>query len=398
MVKGLENLTLINDTGKIPHEVQRSILGNSAETLRSLTMWFRSHGNAEFIFKKVVFPNLQSLGLSYEHMSREYPDDTDIIDSLFTAIDFSKLMKLVIDYLPIAVWNRLARAFLKTQAKGMKPRLRSLFVNMHSWIDSLGEGWEAKIRFIASFDTLTTLIIPNSGSYREGTALNPAVPSTQLEAILKHKDLETLDISYTGTEPGFRSMFQSAETIRAIVSGLPRLRVLNYQAEVARALATCANLESVMIIRGGSAPLLILPAFLMHSSGPRDGVSRSGKFVWEEHYRLRRMSNGRNVWQIGSSPGTGTGNVERLTNDVGEAKREVFARDISDRVADCHVESGRQFEWIDAVAKDTSWVANGRIGSLHLEEQSQQRLLGILHTHSTLVGESWWRRWMGPIR
>ncbi|KAK7954184.1 hypothetical protein PG996_015070 [Apiospora saccharicola] len=368
MVKGLEHLTLINHTGKIPREVQRSILGNSAETLRSLTMWFKSHGNAEFIFKKVVLPNLQSLGLRYEHDPGEYADDTDIIDSLFMAIDFSKLMKLVIDYLPIG-------------AKGMKPRLRSLVVNMHSysWIDPLGEGWKAKIRFIASFDTLTTLIIPNSGSCREGTALNPAVPSTQLEAILKHKDLETLDISCTGTEPGFRSLFQSAETIRAIVSGLPRLRVLKFapvdgqMAEVARALANCATLESVTIIRGGSAPLPILPAFLTHSSGPRDGVSRSGKFVWEEHYRLRRMSNGRNVWQIGSSPGIGTGNVERLTNDVGEAKREVFARDISDRVADCHVESGRQFEWIDAVAKDTSWVANARIGSLHLEDNRNRQ-------------------------
>lgn len=402
-VKGLEHLTLMNGTGKIPHEVQRSILGNSAETLRSLTMDFRSHGNVAFVFKGVVLPNLQCLGLSYFRES----DDADMIDSLFTTIDFPKLTKLVVHLLPIDVWDRLTKAFLETLPEGVQPRLRSLVVRMNFFIGPLSEWpaaeWDATIRFIASFDTLTTLIIPNSGHYREGTDLDPALPTAQLEAILKHKDLETLDVSHTEIQRGFRSMFQSAETIRAIVSGLPQLRVLkiapaegqmvciiprqlvpshiyktnivfellltsNYQAEVAKALANCANLDSVTIIRGASAPLLVLPAFLMHSSWPRDRVSRSGKFVWEEHYRLRSISNGRNVWQIGSSPGTGSGNVERLTNgEVGEAKREVFARDISGRVADCDVESRRQFEWVDAVAKDTSWVANGEIGSLDFE-------------------------------
>lgn len=393
IVKGLEHLTLVNGKGYIPHEVQRSILGNSAETLRGLTMEFKSHGNVDFVFKKLALPNLQSLGLVYQ----QEPDTPDITHSLFTAIDFSKLMKLVIDMSTISAWDRLTQAFLELPAKGIQPRLRSLFVGMNSWVGPLSEWpaaeWEAKVRFIASFDTLTTLRIPNSGRYRNGTALDPALPSTQLEAILEHKDLETLDISHTGIQPGFRSMFQSAKTIRAIVSGLPRLRVLmiapvegqwvsssrhwcphiyiasivlellltsSFQDEIARALADCANLESVTVIRGVSAPLLVLPAFLMRSSWPWDGVSRAGRFVWEKHYRLRTISNGRNVWRVGSSPGTGRGNVERLTNgEVGQAKREVFARDISDRVADCQVESGRQSEWVDAVAKDTSWVANG---------------------------------------
>ncbi|KAK7934846.1 hypothetical protein PG985_000341 [Apiospora marii] len=228
------------------------------------------------------------------------------------------------------------------------------------------------MRFIASFNTLTTLIIQNSGQCREGTNPSPALPGIQLKAILKHKELETLDISHAGAQPGFRSMFQSAGTIRATVSGLPRLRVLMIAPtgckwvwdEIAMALANRANLESLTVIPGVSVPRLVLPGFLRHSWPRRDGVSRPRRFVWEEHYRVRRISNGRNVWRIGSSRGTERGIVETFTSgDIGEARREVFARDISDPVADSLVESGRQFEWVDAVAKDTSWMANGDAGS-----------------------------------
>ncbi|KAK7966301.1 uncharacterized protein PG986_000578 [Apiospora aurea] len=226
--------------------------------------------------------------------------------------------------------------------------------------------WRAAMSFITSFHTLTTLEIPNNVYQELGTTIDPAFSKIQLQAILTHKGLETLDISYSGTRPGSRCMLQSAETIRSIVSALPRLRVLKIapeegqMAEAAKALANCANLESLTIIRGVSLPNVVLPAFLAHRSQPRDGVSRSGEFVWEEHYRLKRISNGRNVWQISSQPGTGTSQVEGLTNgQVGEARREVFVRDISGRVGDCDsVESEGQFEWIEAGAKDTSWVAN----------------------------------------
>ncbi|KAK8040767.1 hypothetical protein PG994_013774 [Apiospora phragmitis] len=368
IVKVSEHLTLNNRSGRIPHEIQRSILGNSAATLRSLSLQFTPHGNIAFMFKRLAFPNLQSLGLYCEWDARE-----DMIDSLFTAIDFLKLARLVLHLLPFGVVQRLTKVF-RTMPEGVQPKLRGLVIGMKNWIHPTNEWpvveWEANMRFIASFDTLTTLEIPNSGQYRECTAIDPASSNTQLQAILKHKGLETLDISHNGTMDGLRSMLQSAGTIRAIVSTLPRLRVLKIapeegqMAEVARALANCANLESVTIIRGVSLPILVLPAFLAHRSCPRDDVSRSGEFVWEEHYRLKRISNGRNIWQIGSNSGTGTSKVERLTNgQVGEAKREVFVRDISGRVVDCDVESGRRLEWIEAVAKDTSWVAN-RIGPL----------------------------------
>ncbi|KAK8004110.1 hypothetical protein PG989_003829 [Apiospora arundinis] len=138
---------------------------------------------------------------------------------------------------------------------------------------------------------------------------------------------------------------QSAGTISAIVAGAPQLRVLailpedvqmhcNHQAEVARALASCADLEPITMIQNSNIPLVVLPAVLAHSSRRRDGVSGSGESIWEDHYRLRRMSNGRKEWRIGSYPGIG-GNVEGLANgQVGEAKREVFSRDISGRVPD----------------------------------------------------------------
>lgn len=108
----------------------------------------------------------------------------------------------------------------------------------------------------------------------------------------------------------------------------------NHQAEVARALASCADLEPITMIQNSNIPLVVLPAVLAHSSRRRDGVSGSGESIWEDHYRLRRMSNGRKEWRIGSYPGIG-GNVEGLANgQVGEAKREVFSRDISGRVPD----------------------------------------------------------------
>ncbi|KAK8066788.1 hypothetical protein PG997_013535 [Apiospora hydei] len=357
IVKGLEHLTVNNFSAGIPCEILRSILGNSAATLRGLEMLLRPEGNLAFMFKKLVLPNLQSVGLGFQWD----PDEKDMLDSLFTAVDFPKLTKLAL-YIPtVGISGRLTKVF-RAMPEDVQPKLRTLVIEMFT--SPADEGpeakWRAAMSFISSFHTLTTLEIPNN-VYHE-------------LAILAHKGLETLDISYSGTPSGFKCMLQSAETIRCIVSALPRLRVLKIapeegqmlltskqQAEAAKALANCANLESLTIIRGVSLPNAVLPAFLAHRSQPRDGVSRSGEFVWEEHYRLKRISNGRNVWEISSQPGTGTSQVEGLTNgQVGEARREVFVRDISGRVGGCDSAESelRRFEWIEAVAKDTSWVAN----------------------------------------
>ncbi|KAK6849209.1 hypothetical protein PG995_013042 [Apiospora arundinis] len=221
------------------------------------------------------------------------------------------------------------------------------------------------MRFIASIDIFRALQTRDSSQYNEGTVANPLLSGTQLQAILRYKDLGTLGYTPPRNHERVFMRLQSAETISIIVTGVPQLRVLaippeeaqmhcNHQAEVARALASCADLEPITMIQNSNIPLVVLPAVLAHSSRRRDGVSGSGESIWEDHYRLRRMSNGRKEWRIGSYPGIG-GNVEGLAR-----RSEKYFPETS-RVAclmnpklspKCQLE----LEWMEQVAKDTSQV------------------------------------------
>lgn len=67
------------------------------------------------------------------------------------------------------------------------------------------------MRFIASIDTFRILQTRDSSQYKEGTVANPSLSGTKLQAILKYKDLETLDISHRGTMEGFSSIFNQQE-------------------------------------------------------------------------------------------------------------------------------------------------------------------------------------------
>ncbi|KAK8035592.1 hypothetical protein PG993_010587 [Apiospora rasikravindrae] len=227
IVRGLEHLTVNNLSGKIPYEILWSILGNSAATLRGLMMRFIPHGNLTFMFKELAFSNLQSVGLDCDWE----PEEEDMLDSLFTAIDFPNLAKLALYIPPVEISRRLTHLF-RTVPEDVQPKLRTLVIEMYATRHhALVDRWHAVMRFIASFHTLTGLEIPNNVHYKLDTTIDPAFSDIQLRVILVHKGLETLDISYSGATVGYRCMLQSAETIRSIVSALPRLRVLKIAPE-----------------------------------------------------------------------------------------------------------------------------------------------------------------------
>jgi hypothetical protein len=86
---------------------------------------------------------------------------------------------------------------------------------------------EGIYRFIASFDTLTSLEFHSHNIFNDNLFNNPGLSRRLLQVILNHKDLESLRFRYTtNNSPSF-----SVETVRVLTKNLPRLRVFEFPPE-----------------------------------------------------------------------------------------------------------------------------------------------------------------------
>ena len=368
----------------LEHIFVQSMLWNSRSTLQSLAIETNAYAcqflrdwekNGEGISEQGHdFTALKSLTLSGVQI------DEYFIKGFQKAIDFTGLRELNLGSLcdtSCLFYPHLTS--ITTSYQGTKDTplsLRSLSLRMSENPSQHNSAtFAAKCRFISSFDTLTTLDLPNYGQYPSNTIANPGLTDTLLHAILKHKNLTTLKISYTGRNSGFETPYLSAKTVGAIIDGLPLLREFEFapdeaqMAAISQVLLRGSNLQSITCFPhaswgiypppadpGANMISIILQTFLSNTKFNLTSPSPSanGKFVWENHYKLTRVSVIYKVWEVASGFGKrakGEQRPEKIQADSADGPREVWYRSVTgpQRI---HVGFDPEFEWADKVDRE----------------------------------------------
>lgn len=219
------------------HNTMQSMLINSASTLQSLAVEGDIYSDNLFqvlerasknaASETYVFTALKSLSLSNMMI------DAQGVKSLQKPIDFTKLRELILGHMRDydgLLYQHLANLFSK-KSKGTDLSLRTLSFNMSeddfmSTSEQRKAEFNAKCHLVASFNTLTSLKLTNYGEYVAGTNINPGFSPALLQAILQHKNLRTLKISYSRKIP-----WLSATTVQTLVKGLPHLEEFEFVPE-----------------------------------------------------------------------------------------------------------------------------------------------------------------------
>ncbi|KAF5560143.1 hypothetical protein FNAPI_4310 [Fusarium napiforme] len=171
---------------------------------------------------------------------------------------------------------------------------------------------EGVYRFILSFDSLTSLEIHDYNMYNTNVQSNPGLSRRLLQSVVKHTGLETLRFHYRhlGSE-SWEIPYASAENVNILTKNLPSLRVFevapqedNLKDAMARALSRAKNLTNLLCPNFKSyyddrqnAHLNLAKKLL---GGFLEIASSCDKFVWEEHFKLDRLTMGWTDLRIGS--------------------------------------------------------------------------------------------------
>jgi hypothetical protein len=241
-IKNLKHLDIQGSGGYGNSDVMQSILRNSMSTLEGLVVQTSTYAGNFFqdwegkVMRETHdFTALKLLSLSGILVNE------NVVKSLYKAIDFMRLSELTIadfeddDALLMQHHTRLAISSQGTDA-GINLRTLSLKMSDGKYTHTSRQNrvdFEAKCRFISTFDTLTHLDLPDYGQYSDDIATNPGLSSVLLQAILKHKHLRTLRISYTGITSGLKIPYLSATAVGAIIDGLPHLQEFEFAPEEA---------------------------------------------------------------------------------------------------------------------------------------------------------------------
>lgn len=239
--------------------VVRSILLNSRSTLESLCVKTRSV-ESNFLYnwqecssedeslttENYYLAALKSLTLSGITL------DADFVESFRHAIKFSDLEAFTLIEAPNskAIFFNCLIGF-SSGASNLK--LENLTLEMHQsrWArpaEEHQEEFEAICRFISSFDTLRTLELKEYGQYPSNTATNPGLPQILLRAIIKHRKLQRLKITYRGITCGYKVPYLSAETVAFIVDNLSDLREFSF-APVESEIVGCLLMINITLIQ-----------------------------------------------------------------------------------------------------------------------------------------------------
>ncbi|KAG5803748.1 hypothetical protein H9Q74_005985 [Fusarium xylarioides] len=147
--------------------------------------------------------------------------------------------------------------------------------------------------------------------YNTNVQSNPGLSRRLLQSVVKHTGLETLRFHYrhSGREP-WDIPFASAESVNILTKNLPSLRVFEVAPQednldaMARALSRAKNLTNLLCPNFKSyhedrenAHLNLAKKLL---GGFLENASSCEKFVWEEHFKLGRMTMGWTDLRIGS--------------------------------------------------------------------------------------------------
>ncbi|KAM6525148.1 hypothetical protein FALCPG4_010708 [Fusarium falciforme] len=385
-VKNLQHLSVEDyswGSGIGKDNVVRSMLLNSRSTLRSLSMQTSSYATC-FLedWEKMVSASKSSqahdlIALKSLTLSGVRFDEGNFLKSMQRAIDFAGLRELRLGRLSEGrhrLFQYLASVAGSAQDKRIDLRILSVNMSHNQHMETPEQkqmDFDAKCAFISSFNTLSTLELVDYNQYPQEHVVNPGLSDTLLQAILKHENLKVLRISYTGIISGCKIPYLSAETVATIINNLPHLEEFTFAPEeseidkIGEALAASPNLTSVTCwpharwghlgqereeIPGFNILRGVLQGFMSRASNSDDN-----KFVWEEHYKLKRVSVNYRAWIVASKFGKlkkGMKKEEKMKSS-GDGKREVLYRDISGTfLRYIHVGYDPGFEWVEKVSKD----------------------------------------------
>lgn len=320
------------------------------------------------------FPDLRSISIIGMAVAKEFVDRFPEVFDLPSLRDLS-FCGLTGD---APFFTALAQAMSSYARSNISIHLRTLSIDMYD-IDEWNVTSEhqaairaAKTSLIASFDTLTSLKIPQYGQYRNNVSVNPGLSDELVQAILKHKHLRQLSIDYHGVGSNLHIPYLGPKQIGRIIDGLPELREFNFAPdepqmdEISKTLSRGPNLEHVTCFPHESwitehstndEPLgieiarSVVNAYLTQATVDPDSNGPSNRFVWEEHYKLRRIDLSHIAWDVASDFGKkrrGDAKVERVSVDVSGNVREVCFR----QVAPIRYNYDPVFSWTLKVEKD----------------------------------------------
>ncbi|KAG5655518.1 hypothetical protein KAF25_003855 [Fusarium avenaceum] len=315
----LEHISVLNRSwgsllaGK--ENILQSMLLNSLSTLKSLevgtNVWYSDFladwenqikaRKSDALKQAKDFTALKSLSLSGVAFSGEFCEN--VMPSLTRAIDFLQLRELSLKDLRqgrVTFFKYLEDLF-RGADKGTV-QLRKLSLDMAGDDDSQSYGTteyqvEGIYRFIASFDTLTTLEFAEHNIYNSAVESNP----------------ETLRFTYRGSGSGsYRTPHVNAKTVQILMKNLFNLRTLEFAPDeddldaMSRALARGKNLETIIISSFPSetrraedpTPWITITNKLL--TGLMDNAGSGDDFVWENFYKLNRMKTSWHECVIGS--------------------------------------------------------------------------------------------------
>ncbi|KAF9773551.1 hypothetical protein IL306_008623 [Fusarium sp. DS 682] len=312
------------------------------------------------------FTALKSLSLHGMAFAGQFCEK--VMPNLTRAFDFLKLRELTLIRLEdgqLTFFKYLQDLFGKADKRDI--HLRRLCVEMKGakYESSYAETevfLEGMYRFISSFDTLTNLEIHEYNMYNKVTQSNPGLSRRLLQSILKHPELETLRFHhrYTGNGP-WEVPLVSPETVNILVKDLPHLKVFEFSPEednldaMARALSCAKNLTA-----------LLCPYYLSFYEDRKNAqlnltkklvealmeiASGDEKFIWEEHYKLNRITVGWIDYGVGSGLKPKKGFEKPVK--IKKGNRVVMVRDLKDmnKARSSQVYHRADTRWVDRVAQ-----------------------------------------------
>ncbi|KAF5575844.1 hypothetical protein FPCIR_12983 [Fusarium pseudocircinatum] len=170
---------------------------------------------------------------------------------------------------------------------------------------------EGMYRFISSFDSLTGLEIHDYNMYNTNVQSNPGLSRRLLQSVVKHTGLETLRFHYRHTgRDRWEIPYVSVESVKILVRNLPSLRVFEFEPEeddfgaMGQALSHAKNLTTLLCINYKTIADDPENAHLRNAKALLEGFLESAssceKFIWEQHYKLNRITIGWTDFGIGS--------------------------------------------------------------------------------------------------
>ncbi|KAM0325589.1 hypothetical protein ACHAPQ_007989 [Fusarium lateritium] len=358
----------------------QSMLLNSISTLKSLEVstsrWYSNFledwedqikaRNSDSLDQAHDFTALKSLSLSGFAFAGEFYEN--VMPSLTRAIDFLQLRELTLKDLSegkVTFFKYLEDLF-RGADKGTI-QLRKLSLDMSGDDDSQSYVTteyrvEGIYRFIASFDTLTTLEFYEHNMYNSAVESNPGLSRRLLQVVLNHKELETLRFTYRGGGSGdYRVPYVPAKTVQILMKNLLNLRTLEFAPNeddldaMSRALSRGKNLGTLILSafpserdRGQDQnPWLTITQGL--TKGLLEYAGSAEDFVWENHYKLKRMKTCWHEYAIGSDLRRQRGLVYAPIK-ITQGGRVVMCQDLRAKANKQHYYKAFD-DWVEQVAR-----------------------------------------------